>query len=76
MFDYSISPSGGRFKLPGQEDYDREFKRLQEVVSSQRAQDREIVLVMGLGFVGAVMAAVVADAKDEKGNPTKFVIGM
>src|SRR4030042_360554 len=31
---------------------------------------------MGLGFVGAVMAAVVADAEDGKGNPTKFVIGM
>src|SRR4030042_5256675 len=31
---------------------------------------------MGLGFVGAVMAAVVADAEDAKGNPMKFVIGM
>src|SRR4030042_4869789 len=31
---------------------------------------------MGLGFVGAVMSAVVADADDAKGDPTKFVIGM
>jgi len=31
---------------------------------------------MGLGFVGAVMAAVVADATDQNGNPTKFVMGM
>jgi nucleotide sugar dehydrogenase len=31
---------------------------------------------MGLGFVGAVMAAVVADAEDGKGNPIKFVMGM
>ncbi len=30
---------------------------------------------MGVGFVGAVMAAIVADTKDEKGNYTKFVIG-
>ncbi|MBM4333289.1 MAG: nucleotide sugar dehydrogenase [Deltaproteobacteria bacterium] len=37
---------------------------------------REVVVVVGLGFVGAVMAAVVADATDKKGNPTKFVIGM
>jgi len=37
---------------------------------------REIVMVMGVGFVGAVMAAVVADSKDKKGNPAKFVIGM
>ena len=32
---------------------------------------------MGLGFVGAVMAAVVADATDKAtGEPTRFVIGM
>ena len=37
---------------------------------------KEIVVVVGLGFVGAVMAAVVADATDKKGRPTKFVIGM
>ena len=59
-----------------EEDDSIEFKRLQEIVSNQRTLGREIVLVMGVGFVGAVMAAVVADAKDEKGNPTKFVIGM
>jgi nucleotide sugar dehydrogenase len=76
MSQYSISPTGEKFPLPEQEDYSREFERLEEVVKSQRAFGREIVLVMGLGFVGAVMAAVIADAKDEKGNPTKFVIGM
>jgi nucleotide sugar dehydrogenase len=38
---------------------------------------REIVVVMGVGFVGAVMAGVVADAVDpESGQPNKFVIGM
>jgi UDP-N-acetyl-D-mannosaminuronate dehydrogenase len=31
---------------------------------------------MGVGFVGAAMAAVVADTEDENGEPTKFVIGM
>jgi nucleotide sugar dehydrogenase len=76
MSKYSISPTGEKFLLPGQEDYSSEFERLEEVVKDQRALGREIVLVMGLGFVGAVMAAVIADAKDEKGNPTKFVIGM
>jgi nucleotide sugar dehydrogenase len=76
MSKYSICPTGEKFSLPEQEDYSREFDRLEEVVKNQRASGREIVLVMGLGFVGAVMAAVVADATDEKGNPTKFVIGM
>jgi UDP-N-acetyl-D-glucosamine dehydrogenase len=74
--EYSYTPTGEKFPLPEPEDYIKEFERLQEVVSSQRALGREIVLVMGLGFVGAVMAAVVADAKNGKGNPAKFVIGM
>jgi nucleotide sugar dehydrogenase len=38
---------------------------------------RQIVVVMGVGFVGAVMAGVVADSTDPDGNaPKKFVIGM
>jgi UDP-N-acetyl-D-mannosaminuronate dehydrogenase len=76
MPEYSISPTGEKFQLPEPEDYVKEFERLQEVVYGQRALGREIVLVMGLGFVGAVMAALIAGAKGGKGNPTKFVIGM
>ena len=76
MSQYSISPTGEKFLLPSPDDYEKEFERLQEVVEKQRTLGREIVVVMGLGFVGAVMAAVVADATDKDGNPTKFVIGM
>jgi len=76
LAEYSYSPTGEGFQLPSQEDYLKEFRRVEEVVNDQRNLKREIVVVMGLGFVGAVMAAVVADASDEKGNPTKFVIGM
>jgi nucleotide sugar dehydrogenase len=76
LSEYSLSPTGTKFKLPEPEDYLKEFDRLQGIVNEQRALGREIVVVMGLGFVGAVMAAVVADAEDGKGNPTKFVIGM
>jgi nucleotide sugar dehydrogenase len=74
--EYSYGPTGEGFQLPSQEDYLKEFRRVEEVVNDQRSLKREIVVVMGLGFVGAVMAAVIADASDEKGNPTKFVIGM
>ncbi len=76
MAQYSFSPTGEKFQLPGPEDYLKEFERLKKLVKNQRAMGREIVVVMGLGFVGAVMAAVVADSKDKKGNPVKFVIGM
>jgi len=74
--EYSLSPTGDKFQLPTPEGYKKEFDRLKEAVIKQRPLGREIVVVMGLGFVGAVMAAVVADAKDKKGNPTKYVIGM
>jgi len=76
MAEYSLSPTGEKFQLPEQKNYLEEFERLKMLVNSQRALRREIVVVMGVGFVGAVMAAVVADAQDGKGNPTKFVIGM
>jgi len=73
----SICPAGERFPLPQAEDYARELIRLQELVREQRALGREIVVVMGVGFVGAIMAAVVADSVDKKtGKPGKFVIAM
>jgi len=74
--EYSISPDGEKFQLPDPDAYAREFERLTNIVHDQRDKGREIVVVMGVGFVGAVMAAVVADAEDENGNPIKFVIGM
>ncbi|MDP8236699.1 MAG: nucleotide sugar dehydrogenase, partial [Candidatus Erginobacter occultus] len=40
-----------------------------------RTEGKEVVVVMGVGFVGAVMAAIVADARDESGEHSKFVIG-
>jgi len=76
MPEYSFSPTDEKFQLPELDDYLKEYEYLKRLVNSQRALDREIVVVVGIGFVGAVMAAVVADAEDGRGNPTKFVIGM
>ena len=72
----SISPSGEKFPLPKPEDYKIEFENLKKRVEQERIKNREIVVVMGVGFVGAVMAAIVADTVDKNGQPTKFVIGM
>lgn len=74
--NFSISPSGEKFPLPKPEDYKKEFENLKKRVELERAKKREIVVVMGVGFVGAVMAAIVADTVDKKGKPSKFVIGM
>ncbi|MGB4206001.1 MAG: nucleotide sugar dehydrogenase [Bacteroidales bacterium] len=72
---YSVNPAGEKFPLPLKSEYDQEFKRLQKLAEKARDEGKEIVVVMGLGFVGAVMAAIVADTTDENGNNTKFVIG-
>jgi nucleotide sugar dehydrogenase len=72
----SVCPNGEVFQLPADKDYEKEFKRLERIVKEQRLKGKEIVVVMGVGFVGAVMAGVVADSVDADGNPGKFVIGM
>ncbi len=75
--EYSISPDGERFAIPQEDDYKSEYERLSLITKKEREKGHEIVVVMGLGFVGAVMAAVVADSVDKKtGQPNKFVIGM
>ena len=75
--EYSVAPNGERFPIPDEEDYRKEYKRLKELAERRREEGYQIVVVMGLGFVGAVMAGVVADSLDaETGRPRKFVIGM
>ncbi len=76
MERYSVGPDGQKYLLPGTEEHKTELDRIKAIVDQQRAQGREIVVVMGLGFVGSVMAAVVADSENEDGSPNKFVIGM
>jgi len=79
MSQYSVSPQGEKFKIPEAKDYDDEMRRLEALVEAARAEGKEIVVVMGVGFVGAVMAAIVADtdhkAGKRKGQPSKLVIG-
>jgi UDP-N-acetyl-D-glucosamine dehydrogenase len=73
---YSVSPAGEKFALPEPENYVAEFDLLKKRIEKERASGREIVVVMGVGFVGAVMAAIIADTVDDKGRPSKFVIGV
>ena len=76
MAEYSASPAGEKFKIPEQGEYTGEMARLETLVDRARGEGQEVVVVMGVGFVGAVMAAIVADTVDKKtGKPSKFVIG-
>ncbi len=73
----SVSPDGESFPIPGKAEYHDEFVRIKSLADHARLEGKEIVVVVGVGFVGAVMAAIVADTVDNKTKkPSKFVIGM
>ncbi len=73
--NHSVSPSGEEFPLPQQEEYEVEYRRIKALAEQARTDGMEIVVVMGVGFVGAVMAAIIADSENKAGHPGKFVIG-
>jgi UDP-N-acetyl-D-glucosamine dehydrogenase len=76
MSNISVSPTGEEFVIPQQNEYSEELKRVELLVDAARREGKEIVVVMGVGFVGAVMAAIIADTVDKQtGKPGKFVIG-
>ncbi len=75
MPEISLSPSGEEFQLPATAEYPAELRRLQDLAAKARKEGKEVVVVMGVGFVGAVMAAIIADTASPKGRPKKFVIG-
>ena len=76
MTTYSVSPSGEKFPIPSEADYAKEMTHLAALCDQARREGKEVVVVMGVGFVGAVMAAIIADTVDKKtGKPNKFVIG-
>jgi len=76
MAETSISPAGEAFAIPDESAYGPEMERVQALAEAAHAEGQEVVVVMGVGFVGAVMAAIIADTTDpETGEPSKFVIG-
>ncbi|MHC4124749.1 MAG: nucleotide sugar dehydrogenase [Planctomycetota bacterium] len=76
MTSCSVSPSGEEFIIPQENEYATELERLEALVEDARKEGKEIVVVIGVGFVGAVMAAIIADTIDkETGKPSRFVIG-
>jgi UDP-N-acetyl-D-mannosaminuronate dehydrogenase len=76
MSEFSVSPVGEKFAIPQKDEYEAELSRIKTLVETARSKGKEIVVVMGVGFVGAVMAAIVADTVDKDSDkPGKFVIG-
>ncbi|MDH4264582.1 MAG: hypothetical protein OEW45_02990 [Deltaproteobacteria bacterium] len=48
----SICSAGQAFPLAPKADYDREFERVQQIVQERCSPGQEIIVVMGVGFVG------------------------
>jgi UDP-N-acetyl-D-glucosamine dehydrogenase len=74
--EVSISPDGIEYSLPFEDDYENEYSRVKALATAAKSNGQEIVVVMGVGFVGAVMAAIVADTVNGAGKSSKFVIGV
>ena len=75
MLNVSISPDGTEYPLPTEEQTISEIEELKKITEEQKKLGRKIVTVQGLGFVGCIMASVIADATDKDGNPIYFVHG-
>lgn len=75
-FDVSISPNGRSFAIPDEHAIAREAATILSEAARQRSFGRKIVVVQGLGFVGTAVAAVIAAARDARGEPRYFVVGV
>ena len=74
--DTSLSLVGEEFQIPDDSKYASEIGCIENLTKRHEANGEEIVVVIGLGFVGLVMAAVIADTTDANDKPTKFVLGL
>ncbi len=75
MMNVSIAPDGTKYQLPNEEANQKERQEILRITEEQRKRGRKIVTVQGMGFVGCVMASVIADATDKNGDTIYFVHG-
>jgi len=70
---FSVAPDGRRYPLPDEALGASEARSLQEWAARLA---RPVVVVQGVGFVGAAMAVAAAAARDGAGRPRYSVIGV
>lgn len=71
----STAPDGSQYVIPGAAVLEERWREIRTRIAEARTQGRSIVVVQGLGFVGAAVAAVVAGARDDASQPRYFVVG-
>lgn len=72
----SVAPDGSVHALPSEADAQSSFREIVRAAEQHRSGGACVVVVQGLGFVGAAVAAVIASAADDRGNHLHFVIGV
>jgi UDP-N-acetyl-D-glucosamine dehydrogenase len=72
----SVAPDGRVYLTPSPEEVAAQFRSLQAAADAHRAAGGGVVVVQGLGFVGAAVAATVADVRTPDGEPRYLVIGV
>src|SRR5215211_530083 len=72
----SIAPDGTVHSVPSGNDARSELKEIALKAEEHRRRGGQVVLGQGLGFVGAAVAATIADAKALDGAPAYFFIGI
>jgi len=75
MVSYSTYPNKKMFDIPNKERSEEEKSLIKEICKKQRKKNKEIVVIQGLGFVGAVMAAIISDCEINDRIPY-FVLGI
>jgi nucleotide sugar dehydrogenase len=72
----SVGPDGSAYPIPSAAELHAGYEQLARQAADHRRHGRQVVVVQGLGFVGSAVAAVIAGAKDARGAPRHFVIGV
>jgi nucleotide sugar dehydrogenase len=75
MKQFSISPQNIKYEIPDDSNRHDEIIKLQRRCDNERRINKKIVVIQGLGFVGSMMAAVIADCEINTKSPY-FVIGV
>jgi nucleotide sugar dehydrogenase len=72
----SRSPDGTAYHIPSEAQSRVAFREISAAANAHRERGGDVVVVQGLGFVGAAVAAAVASALDEAGRPLHYVVGI